>query len=592
MPSNVNPTTIATGPGKIPVDTVSAAAELSSSGSSALLTTLTDVLTQPVAKVTTLAFIAGGSGDTTRVLPSGAAGPYYVGSADLTELFKVVNIDDTEIFNPVTGLYVSVASVNVPLSGYVTTVTLTFNTPVPANLSYKVYYGRQFTLASLPADFVTSPMIKRSAERARFPELPRTGLAPTSTTTSAAYNAAYPDPILAQWKATLKGNNVAAYDDARGGAVGFAHVGSIPHVLDTTGNDVFKDNLAGAAFLAVYEKDIRATSFTTTPTSTPYTKVNSTLNVSVTATSVTLNAADYIRSGTNTSFRLGVDMLEITYTDGSKMTVIPTTFNSGNVRILDNCKTLGGDTANMPVSATAKARWIRPSFFVGGGHGKFSNGVLFTGMQVLSPGCITDQPAQEVEHEPPFFSAGTLLPTRAGVNSWNIKAFTWGAYTETGASVGVIGKRSVKGELRGDGSLLSLGGHVEGLITQRAGDPLVLSIGNTNYSFNPFNGSFLSIVFVTGAILTMTLDAAYIADQKDGDQITLLIVSYQDATTNRVVWPTQFVFSGSDATLSKVSAAERYLPGTVPNTGVVNYYKFSGISFQGSFYMTRTDYEV
>ncbi len=592
MPSNVNPTTIATGPGKIPVDTVSAASDLSSSGSSALLTTLTDVLTQPVAKVTSLSFTAGGSGDTTRILPSGSSGPYYVGSSDLTELFKVVNTDDTEIFNPVTGLYVSVASVNVPLSGYVTTLTLTFNTPVPANLSYKVYYGRQFTLASLPADFVTSPMIKRSAERARFPELPRTGLAPTSTTTSTAYNAAYPDPILAQWKATLKGNNVSAYDDARGGAVGFAHVGSLPNVLDGTGNDILKDNLAGAAFLAVYEKDIRATSFTTTPASTPYTKVNSTLNVSVTATSVTLNAADYIRSGNNTSFRLGVDMLEITYADGSKMTVIPTTLNSGNVRILDNCKTLGGDTANMPVSATAKARWLRPSFFVGGGHGKFSNGVLFTGMQVLSPGCITDQPDEEVEHEPPFFSAGTLLPTRAGTNSWNIKAFTWGAYTETGASVSVIGKRSVKGELRGDGSILSLGGHVEGLLTQRAGTSLSLSIGNNNYTFNPFNGSFLYVLFPVGAVLTLTLGAAYIADQKDGDQITLLFQTGADAPLNSVVWPTQFIFSGNDGHISKMTEAERFMPATVTNTGVVNYHKFSGISFNGSFYITRTDYEV
>lgn len=594
MPSSVNPSTIASGPGKVPVDTVTASSELFNAGSSQLIATLTDVLTQELAKTTSQTFTANAvTGDASRVLPSGAGGPYFVGSSSLNDLFKVVNdSDDTEIFNPSTGLYVTVSSMSVSPTGFVSTLQINFNTPVPPSTVYKVYYGRQYTLAGLPADFATSPQIRRSAERARLPEISRTGLAPTSVSNSQVYTASYPDPMLAQWKATLKGSNVSDYDDTRGGAIGFVHVGPLPHLLDGTGNDVFSDNLAGAAFLSAYEKDVRSNTFATSPVATTYTKIDSTLNAVTTATTVTLNASDYARVGNNTSFRLGVDMLEITFANGTKMAVIPTSFGSGNARTFENCKTLGGATAAIPAASNAKIKWLRPNFFVGGGHGKFSTEFHLAGMSVLSPGCITDQPGEEVEHVPPFFGAGTLQVTRPGVNSWNLKAFTWGSFTETGSSLSATGKRTVKGELRGDGSLLSLGGHVEGLLTTRYNSSVTILSTPQSYEFNPFDGSLLVLNFTLGSSdFTLTLNATYLADAKTGDQITIFVKTLGNPVQSlNITWPTQFRFSGTDGILGEYDNV--FPSGNVSNTGQNTNIKYTGVFVEGVFYMTRTDYEV
>lgn len=598
MPSSTNPSTILSGPGRVPNDTVTAAAELFNAGSSQIVATLTDVLTQNLAKISSVSFTANAvTGDSSKSLPFSSSG-YFVGSANLKDLFKIVyDSDDNEIFNQTTGLYVSVVSISVPQTGFVSALDITFSTPIPPSTVYKVYYGRQHTLASLPTDFTTNPGIRRAGERVLFPEYNRTSLAPTSVSNNQDYTSTgYPDPMLAQWKAILKGGtSVATYDTARSGAIGFVHLTSLANVLDGTGNDTLKSNIAGAGFLSAYEKDIKSSSFATSPASTVYTKVDSTLNVATTSTTITLNAADFIRVGNSTSFRLGIDMLEVSFTDGKKMVVVPTAFNSGSVRTLDGCKTLGGAASTMPVSSTAKARWIRPNFFAGGAHGKFSTEFHLTGMSVLSPGCITDQPDEEIEHVPPFFSSGTLLTSRGGIDNWNLKALTWGSYTEIGTALSDIGKKTVKGELRGDGSIISRGGRIVGFASERMTTWSISTI-TSSYTFNPFDNSFLYVDISwsptnIGAILTM--DAGYETEQKDGDQITLLfkLVRTSEHQQISMSWPTSFIFSGDDGNLSSNPA--RYATGlSIVTSNMVSYVKLVGISAGGSFFITRTDYEV
>jgi hypothetical protein len=586
MPSFSDPHLIATGPGKLHNDVVGAAADLyivaaSSGGSSG-----TTVLSQPLAvPVTSGDFTAAGGGDATRTLNSGS-GPFYVGdsvSDSLQDLFKVVNSsDDTEVFNRATKSYVAVASISTPVGGgfFSGNLQLTFSTPVPAGVVYKVYYNKRSTLGNVPVELASFPMIRRSAERVRFPEFFRSGLAPTSIAVPVdTVTTSYPDPYLANWKAVIRGTTTGFYSPNLGGSSGFVSVGRKRNVNDA--NDVCFTGHQAAGFLAVYEKEILSG---TLNGATALTKINPALSATVNPTGtsdvLTLNALDYFRlTGPHrTAVRLGVDMVELTFPGGLQEVFLISSFDATDPRSA-HLMTLGG-AAPQFVNGTVNVRWIRTGMFVGGDNDASTSQHNFKGFSHLVPGNITTNPTLEIFQTPPFFAAGTTDPTNGDLSrgGWNIKAFTWGAYTQTGTLVTDIGNQTVLGELWGDGSIYSYGGHISGIHNNRP-DSHTLTGGTTAITWNPGASSLLAITITGSLVNTVNVSLAGAFTPADGDKFEMLYLQSCVASTaaegSVVNWPGAFRFSGNDANV-------------VAPTGTV--IKYTGTTYGGVYYFTRTHY--
>lgn len=587
MPSSTNYNNIATGPGRIHIDVVSAAAELFTNSASGALSDLASVLDQPLATPVFKGYTAGGGGDASRVIASGD-GPFYVGdnvSDDLKDLFMVVDAaTDAQIFNPHTRLYVATASISASVgTGFTSSaVTVTFNTPVPANVQYKIYYGRRSTLGSLPVELASNPVIRRSPDRVRFPEFDRTGYAPTSISNDIDYTGVdgYPDPYLAQWKAILKGTTAATINTGRSGATGYVHVGSKQNVADI--NDVTLRNVSSAGFLAVVEKDIKSA---TLAGNAPYTKIDSSLAATVQNNNeVLLNSADYFRlTGPNrTAIRLGVDMLEITFANGYKGVYFPISFDVSNARLVQ-IVTLGGVNPNLTTDANVRVKWVRPTFFAGASE---SPTALYEmkGTGYLVAGAITTTPSAEIPQTAPFYMAGTLDPARAdsGNNNWNIKSLCWGSFTETGASTNTLGLKTIKGELWGDGSVQSFGGRIKGLHANRPKTVTFAATGGDGIDPRATSQIRYDLTTTSTKVITLNLDGTY--TPQEGDKVTVIIShtgTGASRTSSSVVWPSGWKFSGTDADISNFS----------PDT-VIPYLKFEGTYVNGICLFTRTDYEV
>jgi hypothetical protein len=586
MPSYQDPSTILTGPGRVHVDVVSAAADLYSTGSSATLAQLAAVIAQPLASPSSKVYTAGVSGDTTRVMAA-ADGPFYIGdnvADDIQDLFKVVvAADDTDIFNSNTQQYVRISAISPSVIGGgfgTVALTLTFSTPVPANLQYRVYYGRRVTVASLPVEMTSNPMIRRTPNRVRFPEFDRTGYAPTSISPEQNYSSTgYPDPYLAQWKASLRGtiSITGNSDTSYGGALGFVHVGHCRNVIDS--NDAANRGLPGAAILNVSEKDIRTTVFS--GGNAALTRVNSTLLGTVANPNiVNLNGSDYFYRNTpipQTAIRLGVDMVEVTFANGSKGVYVITSFGATPNQAI--VATLGGGSPNF-TNGSATFKWIRPSFFTGAAQEEYSLGGFFElrGASYLTPGSISTLPGQEIAHAGFFFAAGTSNPARAGTDNWNFEAMSWGAYQDTDTP---LGEKLKNGALLGDGSVQSYGGRIEGLFSKRSVGVYFITTSSSQF-WNPHVESLLSLRFVNSTAKTVTLSFDPVYTPEDGDEIELIVCNSDTSGLgwmSNIVWPTSFTFSGTDGDITGVSTSDLYM-------------KFVGTYMDGLFFFTRTDYEV
>jgi len=600
MPNPSTYTQIVTGPGRIHVDVVSAAAELFNSSSSSVISSIANAMAQPLASPSFKAYTAGGgAGDATKVMVIGD-GPYYVGddvSDVLQDLFIVVDgTTDAQIYNPRTRLFVAVTGISVAIGGgFVNSaITVTFNTPVPAGLLYKIYYSRRATLASVPVELASNPTIRRSADRVRFPDLDRTGYAPNSISNEVSYVSAagYPDPVLAHWKAIIKGppnDNFVGHYEQLSGAVGYYHQSSVKNVEDL--GDLTPGAGDRTAFLSVVEKDVRLAYFTNAA-SYPYTKINPTLAAaSQNNKEIRLNAADYFyyldAPNKRSIFRKGMDLLEVTFSTGYRACYIVLAMNAGDPR-LATVATLGGAEPNFPTDADIRVKWLRTTFFAGGSYDTSSallDGIVYlSGMGNIMPGAITSDPNNELKKLPPFFASGTLDTSRAGGGNWNIQAFTWGSFLEVDIDIDIVGVPVLNGELWGDGSVISRGGRIQGLLSNRNQSQNVSS--TTSLSIDP-RLTAQSTYILTGSsakVLTLSLVAGYLSGStKEGDQV-IVYIQHTGTVASRVstvVWPASFRFSGSDGDITT----------TIPDT-VIPVFKFVGTYVNGLCFMTRTDYEL
>jgi hypothetical protein len=591
MPSTADPSTITTGPGKLHNDVVNAAADLYAQTSSAVLGVLVGVLNQPLAAPSvTASFASGSSADATLLLVNTTYGPFYVGDSggdQLQDLFRVVNAaDDTEIFDPVSRTYVAVTAISPAAIGagfFAANLTLTFTPSIPQNVTYKVYYGKQALVGSLPIELASHPTIRRSPDRVRFPEYLRSGIAPTVIVNTATDLGLYLDPYKSHWRAHLRGATVHPTTGASSGSTGYVYVGRKKNVADANDRGLVGHQAAG--FLAVYEKDIASG---TLGGATAWTRVNASSVGTVSATDeLELAASDYwyLSGPFRTAVRVGVDLAEITYTTGTKIG----TREVYIIRSLDplnsrqcSVNVLGGESSGSAVlpdvGESVNIRWIRTGFFAGGDTDQFGDAEnRLNGFGHLVPGAITATPTSEIAQTPPFWSAGTLDTARGGTSDWNLRALEWGAYTEQGAAVTDLGRKTVKGELWGDGSIESRGGRVRGLLSSRSQS--TIAIGSTQtQTFDPRVVSTIYFGF-TGAssfVLTVALDGTYTPEF--GDRITIYVAYNVTAGSfgelSSVVWPLDFRFSGTDAT-------------TPSSAGTVLKFEAQYIL---EWFLTRTDY--
>lgn len=127
---------------------------------------LDDLFHRPIA-VTARTNNATAVGPVTSILlPAGA----YVGNSGLYPmdmLFSIVDSDDNEILDPATSVKVEVASITGASvgDGFASgAITLNLSVAIPNGVTYRVYYGEQTNLASLPTDAFTFVKIRGAEE--------------------------------------------------------------------------------------------------------------------------------------------------------------------------------------------------------------------------------------------------------------------------------------------------------------------------------------------------------------------------------------------------------------------------------------------
>ncbi len=586
MPSQQDPSDIETGPGKLPIDVATAATNLFAIGTASVLTSLSDLANREIAVPTATTLTA--FGDITAITLSSGIGPFYVGasgSETLPSLFRVVAGSgpgiDQDIFNAATGLYVQVASISPATLGtgfYTGSLTLTLTTTIPIGTSYRVYYAQRTTLAEIPAKATSFPAILRSADRQRFPEFDRSGVAPTSIAVprNLAVNG-YLDPFMAQWKAVLRGTTSGsdpAFSD--GGSIGFVNVGRKKNVNDAEDQGLTGHQAAG--FLSVYIKETSGSG--TIGGANPLTRINpANACIAISSADVQLAAGDFFRTTTASAFRPGLDMVEVARATGVKENYVVTAFHATDVRRA-TLRTLGGGVPLFTVSEVISCRWIRTNFFTGGDNDIVTTTLsaperfYFSGMGHYTPGPITDNSAAEHPQEPPFF--GASRNTRTGGDSargyWDVIALRWGGFNTTDPTVDQIGRRDTLGELWGDGSIETYGGRIRGLKANRADQ---LNVGATQtYTWTPNTYQQVTFICTTNSAMVLTIALASSYTPVAGDKLTFFLdyTSFGFATT--VVFPASFRFSGTD--------------GGSPLAETVA--KYEGTYSNGKFYFTRTDY--
>src|SRR6185369_4578421 len=257
---------------------------------------------------------------------------------------------------------------------------------------------------------------------------------------------------------------------------------------------------------------------------------------------------------------------------------IPVAFDVSSVRTVQ-VVTLGGDNPNLPNDSNVRVKWIRPTFYAGSSENSAS-GFELKGQGSLVAGAITNNPSQEIQQTAPFFSAGTLDPARADSsnNNWNIKSLNWGAYTETASSTTGLGRKTVNGELWGDGSVQSYGGRIKGMFANRPRS-LSISPGASGDAIDPRVASQVryDFIFTGSKQLTLTLDPTY--TPQEGDKVMIMIVhtfAGASRTDSVITWPTDWKFSGTDADIRT----------TLPDNAVP-YMKFEGTYVGGFCFFTR-----
>jgi hypothetical protein len=574
-----------------------------------------------------------GSGVNTVVLTYIAGEPIFTGcnSPGETEdnLFRVVaSIDDSQLQIQPGGDIVEVTACNPPLgSGFVDQdVTLTLSEIVPPGHWFKILYGVKSTVGTLNQDALVVPSLLRAPiveytlenlltdlhESSGNPGwkdswvssigditrrgldgvyrlktgtssgtvdtpgngaiIQRDGVAPEVVAPEANYlpiptgDTLYPDPYLAQWKSTLGGSETTDFDISKSGATGFVAVtaGKQSH----SANDAVKPGRQYAGFLCVREKSVGDIApygqKVRIPAGAAATTVAGTRNV-------TLTAPNYFAVATETPIRLGFDFLEVTFASGKKQIFIIFALPADDTAtLLTLGSTATSGSSNFPANEAVTVRWVQFIASMGGPEYVAPGGTPLGNFVVSSP------PFLDVDEESggpyafaPVFAAGTAVEDYAGSNDRNIIALQWGGFSPFGDFVR-------GGYMRGDGGIVCTRGHVSGNFRKNS-DTRVISSPQA-YTWDVRLVSALNVQFTNDSVLTLNLHGSY--TPVEGDEITL-IVRQNGTGGGSIVWPSNFLFSGSDDDVTGATGDQ------IKFTGI---FAESEGSPSSRFFMTRTDY--
>lgn len=568
-----------------------------------------------------------GGGDASKVLIVGIGPFYVGDdvSDSISDLFKVVLAsDDTEIFDPTLGVTVLITSITGATIGAGFTssaVTVNFSTPIPSGVVYKVYYGKKVTLGGVPPELASFPAIRRAPQVERTVELllralkddapgaviswsdawiasigslARSGLdaryrratsvvtgnlntpgdgavitrdgiavtvkAPAINVSGAENN---PDPLMAQFAASVVGAQDSTTDITLGGHVGLAIETNRRNTANSTEKAKPAEHAAG--LMTYIPRDVRSDTLNVSP----FGAQSVLTRIDVTKTCILnpdnggganaqrtleLNVTDFfINASGATAIKVGIDLLMVTFLSGHKRAYIieQIDVDTNNVRRA-YLKTLSGDNPAFLSPTNVTVQWLQVTAGIGGTANSTN---LYDGHFLATAGKLTDglEGAGDL-------SSRVLVGATDDPQDTDLPVIHWGGirrrrHTGIGASVGNVG---YNGFLAGDGGLNSGGGVVAGFFQSRHQTFTISAAGPTTYTWGPTNPISHASTFYINApavtfnvtsvanptTITLNLDTS-LYTPAPGQQLYCTIVN-----VNGVVivgnWPSQFLFANSD----------------------------------------------
>ena len=533
----------------------------------------------------------------------------------MATLFRVLDGNDNEIFDPVSGLKVVVTAIG---GGFVGTgfsagvVTLTVAPSIPAFQSYRVYYGvkRDYTrisqndflalsLRSYQAAFsaltlgglddryrrnvLSSPGPVNTPGAGRL--IQRDGAAPESHVANATATTPFLDPINALWIARPGGSrlNLALPAGLGAGSTGYISYVSRRQVQFGASNEQGAV-LSAASFMSVWPHDFSG------PVVNALTQITPTLPAvlnpgGAAPLTVELNVADYFSSFGSSAVATGYDLLEVTRASGVVETYVVAFLIVGFVRraqltMLDNSLPV-----IFPANEPVFVRWLSALYQQGNGSRDFMNQfdpanskVKYGSMFHAVPSYLTNTPVagENGENAPAQFFTSATGPLFD--NPATPKALIWGGFKHTVGPLPTDQPTYVeKGRLSGDGSVDSDAFITANLLRLKATSTNIAAAAVFYNWTASTDGSLLTVNFTNAVPAAHDVNITPFAWLPvEGDLITVVARQLLNGT-GQVFWSPAFKFSGLDAAVS-------------PGVGVTT--KWTGIysTSEVAFLMTKTTY--
>lgn len=581
---------------------------------------LDDYIRKPVAFATRFAAINGAIPLAIIALPE-PNGVFLGNGADLlpdtmATLFRVLDANDNEIFDPVSGSKVVVTAIG---GGFVGTgfsagaVTLTVAPPIPAFFSYRVYYGvkKDYTQIS-QNDFLALSLRNYQASFSALTPgglddryrrnvlvtpgpvntpgagrlIQRDGAAPESHVADATATTSFLDPINALWIARPGGArlNVALPVGLGAGSTGYVSYVSRRQVQLAASNEQGAV-LSAASFMSVWPHDFSG------PITNALTQITPTLPAvlnpgGAAPLTVELNVADYFSSFGTSAVATGYDLLEVTRASGVVETYVISRLLLGFGARRADLTTLDNDLpAVFPANEPVFVRWLSALYQQGNGSRDFmhkaipgSSSVKYGSMFHAVPSYLTNTPVagENGENSPAQFFTSATGPLFD--NPATPKALIWGGFSHAVGPLPTDQPTYVeKGRLYGDGSVDSDAFITANLLRPKATSTNVAAAAVAYLWSANTDGSLLTISFTSGAPAAHDVTITPFAWLPvEGDQITVVARQLTNGI-GQVFWSPAFKFSGLDAAVS-------------PGVGVTT--KWTGIysASELAFLMTKTTY--
>lgn len=363
----------------------------------------------------------------------------------------------------------------------------------------------------------------------------------------------YPDPLLAAWRLRRATKTVStAYDTRQGGDYGIVQESPYHNLADV--GEVAYNHVTNAIVTELVPRSITTTTLaahnvTSKINATGIGVVNPSAGTDATSRrTLQVASGDYIRNTSNQRVAVRpTDLIEVT--DATSGQVVGT-YRLDAV-LTDTSFTVKAVSGALPpigpsgASANVKLRWLQTIASLGGQHRAGSGSTHgVPSLFVAQPSALTDGYSDEN-----IAAAAILMSAHAvrgiGAPELQYNALLWGGF-------GLDGVPQYNGRLDGDGGMRTFGGRQSLNLISRNPINQVIGNGGGTVTFDLQSEGSSRRVSTNGSIssatpLTIALSTATGFSPVEGDEWTLDIgIANGVVGPFSVVWPGNFVFSGSD----------------------------------------------